>query len=113
MRKSFLAAAVAAVVLVAAAPAGADATHEFELEVLSSPPSMVTGGDALVRVTVPRNVPLAKATVAVNGRDVTGTLTLDADARTLTGMIDGLALGANTLVADSNGKRQGPARRAS
>ena len=109
MRKSFLAAAVAAVVLVAAAPAGADATHEFELEVLSSPPSMVTGGDALVRVTVPRNVPLAKATVAVNGRDVTGTLTLDPDARTLTGMIDGLALGANTLARGQQRQRQGPA----
>ena len=111
MRRTFLAAAVAAAVLVAAAPAGADATHEFRLEVLSSPPSMVTGGDALVRVTIPRNVPIAKATVAVNGRDVTGTLALDPDARTLTGMVDGLALGANTLAADSNGQRQRPARR--
>jgi hypothetical protein len=107
MRRWVLTVAVAAAVLVAAAPAGADATHEFRLEVLSSPPSMVTGGDALVRVTIPRTVPIAKATVAVNGRDVTGTLTLDADARTLTGMVDGLALGANTLSADSNGRGNG------
>jgi hypothetical protein len=91
--------------LVPASPAAA--THDFELRVLSSPPSMVTGGDALVRLSIPRNVPLHKATLLVNGRDVTSTLELDASARTLTGMVRGLRLGANTLFADSNGKGKG------
>jgi hypothetical protein len=85
----------------------AAATHDFELRVLSSPADMVTGGDALVRVTIPRTVPLHKATVLVNGQDVTSTLRLDASARTLTGMVDGLHLGANTLFADSNGQGKG------
>jgi hypothetical protein len=91
--------------LVPTAPAAT--TQDFELRVLSSPPEMVTGGDALVRVTIPRTVPLHKATVLVNGTDVTSTLQLDESARTLTGMVRGLRLGANTLFADSNGRGKG------
>jgi hypothetical protein len=112
MRTPLAAAVIAAVLLVAAAPAGAEATHEFELDVLSSPPEMVTGGDALVRVTIPRTVPLHKAGVAVNGRDVTSTLTLDEAARTLTGAVTGLALGDNVLTAEANGQGKGRPRAA-
>src|SRR5215216_1626911 len=50
-----------------AAAASADADRNFQLRVLSSPPEMVTGGDALVQVTIPRNVPPAKARVLLNG----------------------------------------------
>src|SRR5215204_23264 len=100
-----LAAAVAA--LAVAPTAFAAATHDYELRVVSSPPSMVTGGDALVQLTIPRNVPLHKAVLLRNGTDITSTLTLDASARTLTGMVTGLRLGANTLVAESNGRGKG------
>lgn len=106
MKRTVLA-AVAAVAAIAAAPAQGAATHDFEIEVLSSPADMVTGGDALVQVTIPRTVPLHKATVSLNGTDVTGTLELDAAARTLTGMVTGLELGDNTLHADSNGLGNG------
>ena len=106
MTRITVAAAVAAAMLIVA-PAGADATHDFRLEVLSSPPSMVTGGDALVRVTIPRTVPLQKAVVRVNEADVTGTLTLDEGARTLMGMVDGLRLGDNALTAEANGQGNG------
>jgi len=68
---------------------------------------MVTGGDALIQLTIPRNVPLHKAVLLRNGTDVTSTLTLDPSARTLTGMVTGLRLGANTLVAESNGRGKG------
>jgi len=97
--------AIAVVLALAAAPASlaGGKSHHFELRVLSSPPDMVTGGDALVRVTIPRNVPLHKAKVFLNGSDVTSTLELDAAARTLSGMVTGLNLGANTLSARSNG----------
>jgi hypothetical protein len=98
----------ACVCALAGAPtATADAERNFQLRVLSSPPSMVTGGDALVQVTIPKNVPPAKATVLVNGADVTATLELDRKAGTLTGMVTGLRLGANTLAADSNGLGRG------
>ena len=58
--------------LLAGAPSAL--AHDFELRVLSSPPTMVTGGDALVQVTVPHGVPLHKARLLVNGDDVTSTL---------------------------------------
>jgi Tannase-like family of unknown function (DUF6351) len=106
-RRLFWAALAVATVLGPVPVATAAATHDFELRVLSSPASIVTGGDALVQVTIPRTVPLHKATVLVNGEDVTSTLELDASARTLTGMVDGLHLGANTLFADSNGRGKG------
>jgi hypothetical protein len=100
--------ALACACALAGAPtATANAERTFQLRVLSSPPSMVTGGDALVEVTIPRNVPPAKATVLVNGADVTSTLELDPKGRTLTGMVTGLRLGANTLAAESNGRGKG------
>ena len=68
---------------------------------------MVTGGDALVRVEVPQTVPMHQATVLVNGEDVTATLERDDNARTYTGMINGLQLGNNTLTAESNGRGEG------
>jgi hypothetical protein len=105
--KRFVLAALAGVAVLAAAPAHAATTHDFEVEVLSSPPEMVTGGDALVRVSIPQNVPLHKATVSVNGEDVTDTLELDSAKRTLTGMVTGLELGDNALHVDSNGQGEG------
>ena len=77
MKRFVLAVTAAAALAFATGSADAAATHDFELKVLSSPASMVTGGDALVEVTVPRTVPLAKATVSVNGTDITGTLDLE------------------------------------
>jgi hypothetical protein len=71
---------------------------------------MVAGGDALVQVTVPRSVPMHKATVLVNGADVTATLDRDDAARTYTGLVAGLRLGDNTLTADSNGRGNGRPR---
>jgi hypothetical protein len=89
--------AISLLLALATAPASlaGSKSHRFELRVLSSPPDMVTEGDALVRLTIPRNVPLHKAKVFLNGSDVTSTLQLDASARTLTGMVTGLNLGAN------------------
>ena len=93
--------------LINASTAPAATSHEFQLRVLSSPPSMVTGGDALVQVSVPRTVPMHQATILVNGVDVTATLDRDDAARTYTGMIRGLHLGDNTLAAEANGRGNG------
>ena len=109
MPKRLVWAALAFALALAAAPAAlaGHRTHDFDLRVLSSPPSMVTGGDALVRLRIPRTVPLHKAKLFLNGEDVTSTLELDESARTLTGLVTGLHLGANSLFADSNGNGQG------
>jgi hypothetical protein len=80
-----------------------DDREGLSLRVLSSPASMVTGGDALVRVTIPRGARPQKAKVFLNGDDVTDTFQLDASERTLTGLVTGLRLGRNTLSARSKG----------
>jgi hypothetical protein len=108
MRKRVAWAALVLTAALASAPASwAKGQHDFRLEVLSSPATMVTGGDALVQLEIPQNVPLHKAKLFRNGTDITSTLELDASARTLTGMVTGLRLGSNTLFADSNGRGNG------
>ena len=108
MRKRLAWAALVLAAALASAPASwTKGQHDFELRVLSSPATMVTGGDALVQLEIPRNVPLHKAKLFRNGVDITSTLELDGSARTLTGMVTGLRLGSNTLFADSNGRGNG------
>ena len=101
-------AALACVCALGSAPvSAAETTKDFAVRVLSSPASMVTGGDALVEVSVPRTVPMQQTTVLLNGSDITSTLQRNDAARTYAGMVSGLRLGANTLFVDSNGRGNG------
>jgi hypothetical protein len=84
--------------------------NDFQIEVLSSKPYMVSGGDALVRVTVKdRKVSLGSVRVELNGANVTGAFRTDAAARTLTGLVTGLRRGENELSVDAKGKGHGRA----
>ncbi|MHB8377980.1 MAG: DUF6351 family protein [Dehalococcoidia bacterium] len=81
------------------------------ISILSSAPDMVTGGDALVRVDVPGGVPLSRVRVFRNGADVTGVFRPEVGAHALAGLVDGFALGANTLAAAPSGNGEGRAAR--
>jgi hypothetical protein len=81
--------------------------NDFRIEVLSSRPYMVSGGDALVRVTVKKKVSLNKVRIELNGNDVTGAFVADGGARTLTGLVTGLRLGKNRLKVDAKDKGKG------
>jgi hypothetical protein len=84
--------------------------NDFAIEVLSSRPYMVSGGDALVRVTVKKKqVRLPDVRVELNGRNVTGAFAADQGARTLTGLVTGMRLGPNQLEVDAKGKTRGRA----
>jgi hypothetical protein len=76
-----------------AAPAAADA-HAVRIDVLSSRPDQVSGGDALVRVQAPRGL-LAKVRVRRNGADVTDAFAQRDGA--LVGLVDALRSGGNEL----------------
>ncbi|HET6214994.1 MAG TPA: DUF6351 family protein, partial [Micromonosporaceae bacterium] len=94
----------AILILGLAAPASAneDLTGQrIDLSVLSSLPDQVTGGDALVRVTLGSQVDADTVHVTLNGTEVTGALTTDPGGRSLTGLLNGLHDGANTLRASS------------
>ena len=107
------AALVGAVLLVTAGPAGATGRghgghdkHDFEIEVLSGRADMVTGGDALVRIAVPRGVSLHDVRVELNGKNVTGAFVVNESFRTFTGLVTGLELGNNRLeVREDDGRR--------
>ena len=81
--------------------AGAQAgSQELSVEVLSSFPELVTGGDALVKVSGARVAP----TVTVGRTDVSAVFSADGDGGWL-GLIDGLSDGENGLVVSAGGGR--------
>ena len=86
---------------------GIPARDEFVVEVVSSAPQQVTGGDARIHIQVPRTVPLQQVEVLVNGVDQRSHFSQIPGMRTLTGVIDGLVLGANTLTVQPNGRGKG------
>src|SRR6266513_2411003 len=95
MKSSLL--ALCAVFLVTA-QAGEDPSN-FEIVTLSNRADLISGGDALVEVRVPKNVPPNGVRLSLNGHDVTGAFTANAAARTLRGLVSGLVGGRNDFVA--------------
>jgi Tannase-like family of unknown function (DUF6351) len=78
---------------------------DFKIEVLSSRPYMVSGGDALVRISPKRKrVSLSSVRVELNGADITSAFVADAGAGTLTGLVTGMRLGSNELEVSARGK---------
>ena len=94
----------------AATPAAAQSNlppFNFEIRTLSNRADLISDGNALVEVSVPKNVPMKKVTLTLNGVDVGSAFTADEAARTFRGVVTGLKVGANTLIADSNGNGNG------
>lgn len=69
---------------------GIPARDIFVVEIVSSAPHQVTGGDARIHIQVPRTVPLQQVEVLVNGVDQCSHFFQITGTRTLTGVIDGL-----------------------
>jgi hypothetical protein len=91
--------------LLVSAQAGQDpAPSRLEIVTLSNRADLISGGDALVEVRVPKNVPLNQVTLRLNDRVVTGAFTTNAAARTLRGVVTGLVDGDNEFVAEVRGR---------
>ncbi len=88
----------AALGAVAQAADSTAAARVVRVEVLSGRADLVTGGDALVEVTVPAGTSASAARVTTGGRDVTGALRRTAPG-TLRGLVTGLVDGPNVLRA--------------
>ena len=82
----------------------------FEIITLSNRADLISGGDALVEVRVPKNVPLKKVTLWLNGHEVTAAFRTNEAARTMRGVLTGLVVGENEFLADSNGSGNGRPR---
>lgn len=78
------------------------------LQVLSSAPDRVSGGDALVEVTPPGTLTAQDLAVSVDGQDITASFEATAEG-TLVGLVEGLKEGTSTLRAEAvaAGRRPG------
>jgi hypothetical protein len=78
-----------------------------EINALSNRADLVSGGDVLVEVRLPINVPPHQLALSLNGNDVTSQFQYVAAERRFVALLGGLVEGANRLVADANGKGKG------
>lgn len=106
--RSALVTALAVAALVAtglAAPPASDAAPggPWDIEVLSSPPDQVSGGDARLAVTTPPGQQ-DKARIIVAGDDVTASFSAT-DKRTLEGVVSGLDVGTSHVVVATGTKK--------
>jgi len=97
-----VAATLAAASLAGADTAGATPQHRdtLRITVLSGRADQVSGGDALLQVTTPRD---AAVKLTVGRRDVTGAFEPTSDT-TLVGLVDGLVDGRNRVRAEVTGR---------
>ncbi|GIJ46385.1 hypothetical protein Val02_32710 [Virgisporangium aliadipatigenens] len=100
MRRTPTAVVAATLVGLLGVPGAAHATgsgRSPDITLLSSPlPHVVTGGQALLRVTPPRGVPSKSLKVTVERRDVTAAFVAQPDGSRI-GLVGGLRLGASTV----------------
>lgn len=89
--------------------ASAATAQVFSLDVLSGRADSITGGDALLRLQAPQGTALDRVSVRLNGALVTDRFSADTGASSLTGLLDGLAVGDNTLTVYGNARGQGRA----
>src|SRR5438128_2601791 len=85
------------------APA-AQAAAPIQIRTLSNRADLVSDGQALVAITLPKRAKASRLSVTVGGRDVTSAFTHRRHGR-LEGVVDGLALGRNRLTASAPGAR--------
>jgi len=103
--KALLAVAMAG--FFAAAAWANEGGSNLEIVTLSNRADLISGGDALVEVRVPKQVSLSSVKVKLNGHDITSSFKANTAARTLRGLVTGLAEGRNELVAVDGGKGNG------
>ena len=102
---------VAAAALLAAISLQVQADDEsFEIVTLSNRADLISGGDALVEVRVPKGVALSRVKVTRNGADVTA-LFSPAGSSALRGLVTGLVEGRNEVAAQIDGRGRGDGRR--
>ena len=110
-----LVAAMGAVLLVGPAAQSSPpvANGRLEVTVVSSMPDQVSGGDARLHVNVPPSMKPEDVAVLVNGEDQRDSFGLLPGTRTLSGVVDGLALGTNTVEVrrDTPGRGTPPLQR--
>jgi hypothetical protein len=79
-------------------------SNKFDIRTLSNRADLISGGDALVEVKVPRRVDLDDVVISLNGTNITAAFTRNSAARTFRGLVTGLHDGRNVLEAGVRGR---------
>ena len=104
-----LSAAVAVLALLASAVPGYASPPPLTITALSNAPDRVSGGDVLVRITVPPGVPFSDIKVTLNDTDVTGVFVPESSGHSLIGLVTGLQDGdKNSSKRPRRMRTQGP-----
>jgi hypothetical protein len=91
--------------LAALVPAAASAAAPGpRVDVLSNRADVISGGDALVAIGLPKGLNPSAVTVRLGGRIVTNTFAVRPNSR-FEGLLSGLRVGSNTLTASARGRR--------
>jgi Tannase-like family of unknown function (DUF6351) len=85
------------------ATAPAKSADDLDIVTISTRPDTVSGGNVLVRINAPRGVAINDLVVLLNGQNVTGVFRPEIGRHSLLGLVDGLAVGENSIVAKAVG----------
>ncbi|HXG88551.1 MAG TPA: DUF6351 family protein [Vicinamibacterales bacterium] len=99
-QSAFVVGVIVAVALSFAEARTIAAADALTITTLSSRADLVSGNNALVEIRSASGIP-SNLTVTVNNRDVTAAFRVSAQRRAHLGLIEGLAVGRNTLVAQA------------
>ena len=105
--KRFAAIGLVAVVSALTIPVAAQqkATPSLDINTLSARPEFVTGGDVLVHIAGPASLTAKNLTVHINGKDVSAAFKPSSGTRGLVGLVTGLNVGSNAVVASMRGSK--------
>jgi len=104
LARSIGASTVAAILISACGGGGGDdGASVSAIKTLSNRADLVSGGDVLAEVVLPANADIGRLTVKLDGTDVTAQFARRSDGRVI-GLVQGLKVGENTLVASIDGK---------
>jgi hypothetical protein len=84
--------------------ATAKSPGDLDIITVSTRPDTVSGGDVLVRINVPPGVAINDLVIVLNGQAVTSAFQPEAGSHSLLGLVQGLKLGENSLVAKAVGQ---------
>jgi hypothetical protein len=94
---------IASLLIAGSAVAAAKSPDDLDIVTVSTRPDTVSGGDVLVRVNAPRSVALNDLVILLNGQTATSAFRPEASGHSLLGLLEGLNIGENSLVANAIG----------
>ncbi|HEY3615798.1 MAG TPA: DUF6351 family protein [Candidatus Sulfotelmatobacter sp.] len=102
--RCLLAVTIAGLLTAGSAAAAAKSPDDLDIITVSTRPDTVSGGDVLVRINLPPGVAINDLVIVLNGQAVTSAFQPEAGGHSLLGLVQGLNLGENSLVAKAVGQ---------